>query len=151
MITRLGSGWQTILADLSLILFIVTAGALAQTRPSAAEAPQPAPSERAEASAIWQAGPDAPPLATWLVEQSPDARQQLTIFARYREGGQAAAVAQAASLAAQAGEAGATARIVAEPGTGGIVAVLAYDVPVGTVARALHEKVREPNPHEDTP
>lgn len=40
MIARMGSGWQTVLADLSLILFMVTATALSD---SPAKAPPPAP------------------------------------------------------------------------------------------------------------
>ena len=59
----------------------------------------------------------------------------LTITARYADGGQGAALAQAASLARQAGTMGRKARIVVEasppnprPGTAeGIAATLAYD------------------------
>ena len=53
MIARAGSGWQTLLADLAIILFMVTAAALSQSKDAAAiAAPQPSP--RSEPLAIWR-------------------------------------------------------------------------------------------------
>ena len=59
IVARAGSGWQTVMADLCLILFMVTSAALAAQRglseyrePQAA--PQPAP--RAEPLAVYRAG-----------------------------------------------------------------------------------------------
>lgn len=142
MMVRTGSGWQYILADLSLILFMVTAAALA----SGEDAPAKPAGKYAEAPlapqgaplALYRAAPGAPPLGAWLRDQSSDARQQLTIVAQYRPGGQDVALAQAAALAHDAGEAGLKARIVIEPGQGGTTAALAFDAPV---ARSLHESV----------
>jgi hypothetical protein len=152
MIARAGSGWQYILADLSLILFMVTAATLASTdAPDAAKgravpddkAGQPT-SPRAEPLALYRAAPGAPPLGQWLREQSGDARQQLTIVAQYRPGTQAEALRQAAGLAQDAGEAGARARIVVEPGQDGTTAALAFDSPIGMSDRAMARNLQEP-------
>lgn len=134
MMVRAGSGWQYILADLSLILFMVTAAALASAdeppMPRAVTAGEQPLSPQGEALALYRAAPGAPPLAAWLRDQSPDARQQLTILAQYAPGGQAAALRQAVAMAEEAGESGTQARIVVEPGQGGTTAALAYDSPV---------------------
>lgn len=140
MIARSGSGWQYILADLSLILFMVTAAALAQAQdgpspsPPAAAKAQSSPKAQAlsaqgEPVAIYRAVPSAPPLHDWLRDQIADARQQLTIVAQYRPGGQVAALTLAQNLARDAGEAGRKARIVVEPGSEEATAVLAFDTP----------------------
>lgn len=140
MIARSGSGWQYILADLSLILFMVTAAALAQAQdgpppphPAAAKA-QSSPKAQAlstqgEPVAIYRAVPNAPPLHDWLRDQFTDARQHLTIVAQYRPGGQVAAMMLAQNLAQDAGDAGKKARIVVEPGNDEATAVLAFDSP----------------------
>jgi len=143
MIVRAGSGWQTVLADLSLILFMVTAAALSQAEADGRAAKRHAQravtpiSPQGEPLAVYRAGEGAPPLAQWLAGQSPDARQQVTIVAQYPPGGQAGALAEAGTLAEQAGAAGARARIVIEPGTAGAVVSLAYDDPRATLARGL--------------
>lgn len=138
MIARVGTGWQYALADLSLILFMVTGAALAQAQAvSSSESAQP--SLQGEALALWRSVPDAPPLGEWLAAQSPDARQQLTIVSRYGVGGQAGALERARALAASAGDAGAEARIIIEPGEGGAAATLAYDVPAAALARGVRE------------
>ncbi len=128
MIARAGSGWQTLMADLSIILFMVTAAALSQAKDGQAAAPKA--SARGEPLAVWRAAPGAPPLGQWLATQEPDPRQQLSIVAHYPAGGQQAALAGAGELLRQAGTAGKSARLVVEPGEGGIVATLAYDLAV---------------------
>ena len=156
----MGGGWQYLLADLSLILFMVTAAALASAedaparpaRPAVAARQEPAtppaaPAPAAPASAavsprsaqgevlaLYRAAPGAPPLRAWLRDQSADPRQQLTIIAQYRAGEQAQALRQASALAQDAGEAGLRARIVVEPGPGGTTAALAFDSPVAQVS-----------------
>jgi hypothetical protein len=154
MIARAGSGWQYILADLSLILFMVTAAALASSEDAPARASHVAGSTtsadgqplspQGEPLALYRSAPGAPPLAQWLRDQSADARQQLTIVAQYGPGGQVAALGRARDLAEQAGEAGARARIVIEPGQGGTTARLAFDVPDALMARKLQETGRNP-------
>ena len=151
----MGGGWQYLLADLSLILFMVTAAALASAedaparpaRPAVAARQEPATppaapapaavsprSAQGEVLALYRAAPGAPPLRAWLRDQSADPRQQLTIIAQYRAGEQAQALRQASALAQDAGEAGLRARIVVEPGPGGTTAALAFDSPVAQVS-----------------
>ena len=81
MIARMGSGWQTVLADLSLILFMVTATALSD---SPAKAPPPAPlalPALGEPVAVWRSEPGGPSLEDWLASQAADPRQRLTLVA----------------------------------------------------------------------
>ena len=139
---RAGTGWQTLLADLSIILFMVTASALSTAPDAKAPAsPPPQPpgttprSPRSEPLAFFRAEPGAPPLHEWLAGQPIAPREQLTITAQYLPGAQAAAVRRAEALAADAGAAGVRARIIVEPGAGGVVASLAYDVPEASVAQ----------------
>ena len=134
MIARAGSGWQYALADLSLILFLVTASAVGAGR----EVAEPArPSSRSEPLAVWRAEPGAPALADWLASQPRDPRQQLTILAHYAPGGVDQALAVARALAEQAGRAGLSPRVVIEPGTAPMAATLAFDDPL---ARGLLEE-----------
>ena len=142
MITRAGSGWQTLLADLSIILFMVTAAALSQSKDGAqakdgGAMATPRASARGEPLAVYRTGPGAPPLGQWLASQLPDPRQQLSIVAHYAPGRQQAALAEAGALLAQAGGAGLTARLVVEPGEGGTVATLAYDAASAGLAQGL--------------
>lgn len=141
---RAGTGWQTTLADLAIILFLVTAAALSQSEaapaPAAPQAVEPSP--QSQPLALYRAEAGAPPLREWLDAQSPDVRQQLTIVAQFAPGRQADALAKAEALAQEAGETGTRARIVIEPGTGGTIASLAYDDPKSTMARPLQEAAR---------
>lgn len=140
MIGRLPAGWQTTIADLALILFMVTAAGLdAQRKQEKADEPTlAAPPAQGEALAVYRASADAPPLGEWLAEQAPDGRQHLTIMARYGAGDAANAARAAVELADQAGSAGASARIVLEPGDeSAVFATLAFDHPPEAVARSL--------------
>ena len=147
MIARaVGVSWQTILADLSLILFMVTASALANApdgplgtdpdapprqRPAARPAPPPpaiTPSLRAEPVGVWRPAAGAPTLPQWLHDVAGDPRLRLTITVHYAPGGRDAALAQAVQLDRAAGGFGQTARIVVEPGQpAGANAVVGYD------------------------
>lgn len=133
MIARtVNGGWQTILADLALILFMVTAAALANAGDAPAPAPRPAapPAGDVEPVALWRAGAGAPALDRWLADAARDPRLGVTITVHYAPGGRAAALAQAQDLAAAAGARAAAARIVIEPGDdAGAIAAVAYDVP----------------------
>lgn len=134
-------GWQTSLADLSLILFMLSAAALHNRPPASAPAPaRPQPSAQVSAQseplAVYDAGPGAPPLGAWLAQQAADPRQQLTVTARYADapGARERALAEAARLASEAGAASRFVRIVIEPGTGAARVALAYDVPLDAAA-----------------
>lgn len=138
MIERRVTGWQTTLADLSLILFMVTASAVTSSAVTpTGDAAAHGPSPRGEPTAVYRPGPAAPPLGLWLSAQPPDPRQQLTITATYAPGTMARALAEARQLAEQAGALGDRTRIVVEPGPAGLSAVLAYDLPSRPTARSL--------------
>lgn len=135
MTSRNAIGWQTTLADLSLILFLITAAAASHRAPPTHPvtlAPQrpdgrALPSPRAEPLAVWIAAPGAPPLGRWLDGQRGDPRQQVTVIVRYRAAdGPAAALATADPLMRAAGQ---RARLVVEPGEGPPRAVIAFDPP----------------------
>lgn len=148
--------WQTILADLALILFMMTAAALAnapdgsllpaapgaanpaKAAPGAANPAKaapgvvkpllPAPSMRGEPVGVWRDGPGMPKLADWLAQQGRDPRLRVSILVRHRNGQGQAAIARARALVTEAGARGASARIVIEPGREDAVSVvLAYD------------------------
>ncbi len=127
-------GWQTLLADLSLILFMVTAAAMAANsghRPAARNlAKRPSDPTLGEPLALWRAG-GSQTLGRWLAAEQPDARQQLTITAHYRTGAAARALAATQVLVSEAGTMGKDARIVVAPAADGhgeeTVASLAYD------------------------
>ncbi len=128
-------GWQTLLADLSLILFMVTAAALADapdgpldSSTPVVRAPAIRPAPRAVPVGVWRPLAGGPSLTQWLNEAARDPRLQLTITVHYAPGGQAEALAAAARLNHEAGANGGTARVVIEPGEpAGIGAVLGYD------------------------
>lgn len=121
MIARAGSGWQTVLADLSLILFMITAAVVSQQEAPAAPPPRAPPALPAlgEPVAIWSGGQGGPALKDWLATAATDPRLRLTIVA-------SPAQAQAALvLSAQAGR---PARVLIEPGAEGpLLATLTYD------------------------
>lgn len=136
MIARAGSGWQTVLADLSLILFMVTAAAAAQAVPDVMPAP-PALVDPVlgDPVAVWRGGSSAS-LAQWLENQPADARQRLTIIVPYADD-PASAAAAALDLASAAGR---PARLVFEPGgAGDVYATLTFDVAQasGPIARGI--------------
>ncbi len=133
----IAAGWQTILADLSLILFMVTAAALANAPdgPMAPITPVPSKSQphvaaspRGEPVGVWSDGPGVPPLAVWLAQQGSDPRLRATILVHHRSGGGRAALARATALVEAAGPRAAAARIVIEQGPADSASVLlAYD------------------------
>lgn len=122
MIVRAGTGWQYALADLSLILFLVTASALAQANSAAKSLPstlKPAPIAAAfttEPVAVWSAGEGAPLLADWLAEVAADPRLEVQIVVRFSDSRRDVAVAQAVQLVAEGGPRASAARILVEPG-----------------------------------
>ncbi len=124
MTVRIGANWQTLFADLSIILFMVTVAAL--SRSSDAPVPQIA-TPAAAPVALYRAGRGSPSLKQWLAVQAPDSRQRLSIVVSYSGGGQAAAMERAADLLRQAGTAGANARLVIEPGANDATASLTFD------------------------
>lgn len=120
MKARAGSGWQYVMTDLSLILFMITAAALRDAPPSGVEQPAPitVPAE-GDPVAVWRGGANAPDLRAWLVSSGADQRLRLTIYAAPD------AAAAALALARDAGRPG---RIVLDPALGGApYAALTFD------------------------
>lgn len=136
---RNGHGWQLILADLALILFLLTLSALPAAEAEtgqrlAARAAQEQASRKATkaevaaAQALFRPVPGGPTLGAWLSTQAPDPRATLTIFAIHAPGGEAEAWAKAGALAAEARAAGARVRTIISAGPAAeIYASLAYD------------------------
>ncbi len=128
MRARAGTGWQYLMTDLSMILFMITAAAVNDAppdpRPAAPAARPPLPIPVAapalgEPIAVWRGGAGGPTLGQWLTSQPGDPRQRLTII------GSAAAPDEALRLASEAGR---PARILLEPGSPGApFATLTYD------------------------
>lgn len=118
MIARAGSGWQTVLADLSLILFMVMGAAVSETPAQAPPAPIVLPA-LGEPVAVWRAAPDGPGLSEWLASQPDDPRQRLTLVAMPADG--PTVLAEAARLPRPA-------RVLLEPDLSGPpYAALTYD------------------------
>ena len=130
---RAGTGWQMLLTDLAMILFMVTAGAVTQAGGRASRA---APTEETPL-AIFRDEPGAPPFGAWLAAQPADPRQRLTIVAHYPSGGGGETLRRTAALLAEAEATGIRPRIVIEPGPGAITAGLSFDNPDDVVARGL--------------
>jgi hypothetical protein len=139
---RGGHGWQLILADLALILFLLTLSALpsaeaetgrrlASTDPRERSLRQQQRAEVAAAQALFRPVPGGPALGEWLAAQQPDPRATLTIFAVHAPGREAAAWDRAQTLAAEARARGARVRTIITAGEADeIHASLAYDAAV---------------------
>lgn len=133
-------GWQLILADLALILFLLalsaqlamreedpdTLTAIAERhkmRPAGTKAVNVAP-----AQAIFRSVPQGPSLGEWLSAQPRDPRATLTIFASHRPGAEAAAWTAARMLAEEAARLRVPTRIIISAGRESeVYASLAYD------------------------
>jgi len=130
MIAGVRGSWQTIIADLALILFMVTAAAMGSDEAKSSHDPHarnPLPA-RGEPLAVYRAGKGAPSLGEWLSSQPADARQHLTIISRYPDGEIDVAAREALALASGAGMLAPRPRIVLEQGEDvEVFAVLAFD------------------------
>jgi hypothetical protein len=119
--------WQTIIADLALILFMVTAAAMGSKESETAGNPLPA---RGEPLAVYRPHQGTPPFGDWLAAQAADERQQLTIIGRYQGGDVRFAADAALALASDAAEHGVRSRVLLEPAdSSDLLAVLAFDNP----------------------
>ncbi|RIV85772.1 hypothetical protein [Aurantiacibacter zhengii] len=127
-----GSGkWLVPLADLSLILFIVTGGAL-----GASKEHRVTPAEGV-ATAIYVDGPDAPPLLELLASHPISAGEQMTVLGTYAPGQREAVMQRTEALADQAIAAGVEPRVIVQPAAETrVIARLAHDADPG-LARGL--------------
>ena len=130
MTLKLAHGWQVMLADLSLILFLTTAAAF-DPDPPAEPATAPADASEGEAvtgeAALADTRAEIDPVAVfrpgtgtglreWLATRTGDPREAVTVLARYRPGERDAAMAQVDALAGEAAASGIEPRILVEPG-----------------------------------
>jgi hypothetical protein len=126
-----GNGWQLLLADLALILFLLTLTALPDE--DAAVAPPElaaAPPAIAASQALYRPVERGPSLREWLTSQPLDPRATLTIFVRYRGEEEAQAWRRAQQLAREAAASGARIRTIVAPGEiSETYASLAFDDP----------------------
>lgn len=144
-----GNTWLVPLADLSMILFVVTGASVATLPAGQASRPMPPPplathplsqaqGREAERSGFVQSvpvavlvdSPDNPPLGEWIAVQAADRTGQLTIEGRYAAPAQRQPVsARVAVLADEARAAGVDPRVIVAPGTQTeVAAVFAYDL-----------------------
>lgn len=131
MIGQGSQGWATTLADLSIILFMITAADLsnAELAKSGLETTS-AMVATAEPVAMFRPGPSAPTLKAWLSQQPDDPRQQLTVIVRHKGSGAEAdaIIARGLDLMTQADAAGRQARLIVEHSDhADVAAILAYD------------------------
>lgn len=121
------SGWQVVLADLALILFLVTLAALAAGAHEGKSSPVATP-EIAASQALFRPAEDGPTLAAWLDQRQPDPRATLTVVARHADGDEAAVWITAQAMANAARGRGFPVRVVISQGQeSDIYASLAYD------------------------
>lgn len=122
MIVRAGSGWQTTMADLALILFLITAQAVReegtrQAEPEKAVAATETNGKAPEAEAALALHKPArgESMRGWLLATVTDQRQVATITVSYTKGQRAAALAEGGRLLDEAEAVGVAARLIAMP------------------------------------
>ncbi len=119
MILRVGSGWQTVTADLALILFLITAQA-SREMPAAPQRSESVATPMTDISgaglALYRPGPGTD-LGEWLETTLTDDRQGATVLMRYPSGGREAAFRSGSDLLEEIEKRGSTARLVLEQGT----------------------------------
>ncbi|AKQ41475.2 hypothetical protein CP97_04670 [Aurantiacibacter atlanticus] len=133
MMRAAGGNWLVPLADLSLILFIVTGGALNASlgRPEGA-----APAEGV-AAAIHVDVPGAPPLEEMLADHAISEGERLTVLGYYAQGDRTDVAQRAERLADEAIAAGIEPRVIVQPAAETLViARFAHDADPG-LARGL--------------
>ena len=142
------SSWQVILADLALILFMVTASALNDEEEAEAESASLAGnpvafSQEAPASAIWHPGNVDQPLGLWLRQEGTDPRMQASLTIRYRLSDLDEALRQGSMLVQEARQAGHDLRIIAEPAQRTeLFVIMAYDRAEALNARLTSQEIR---------
>lgn len=105
------SSWQTVIADLSLILFLVSA----YTLDHEAEKPEFERTSRIAEGvplAVWRDDPGQIPIGEWLHEQAPDDLAGATITVSYTDGDVEGAWRRARNLSAVLGPRGADLRVL---------------------------------------
>lgn len=136
-----GNGWQTILADLAIILFMVTAHDLASREEVVPMSKTTDPKEEAKDAnsdtmsvatadpvAIYRPAPGIISLSQWLSGQPSDGRQRLTIAVRHNGANFERQIAEGRTLAAEGEAAGFPVRLIVEEAESADLSVmLTYD------------------------
>ncbi|HBQ92250.1 MAG TPA: hypothetical protein DD795_05120 [Erythrobacter sp.] len=117
MILRAPSSWQTITADLALILFLIPAHAAGERAAPPPEARQTGPAETGEAALAVHRPAPGESVTKWLRAAATDERQMATIEIGYPAGSRDAALAEGSRLLDEAERAGVTARLLLAPDT----------------------------------
>lgn len=130
MITRITASWQLILADLALILFLVTLAALASANEE--EKNERSVALTTETSvpiqALYRPVEGIIPFSVWLDDQSNDPRAQLTIYAIYTAANQDEIWQQVREMASDATKRDMATKVVMTQGESGeIYAKIAFD------------------------
>ena len=126
MISRAASSWQVTLADLSLILFLVTLTGLSSMQAAEVaengakvEPPNELPTEGlylAQSQSLFRAEENGVSLASWLGEQSLDPRATLSIFVTYPSGEQDWAARTAGEWLTDSLSSGVNTRVIMQSG-----------------------------------
>lgn len=117
------------LADLALILFIVTASYAAHDPVQGEEMVATSNTVGMEpvAQAIYQSGPEAPPLEIWLREQQLGAGATMQIIVNYQPGRYSDAIAKSERLMADALDAGLQPEVLIKAGKSEAMLVMSYN------------------------
>lgn len=126
-----GGAWLVPLADLSMILFIITGTAMSSRPPEPPgqmEAQQEGGFAMGVASSVFVDAPGGPSLAEWLAATPPGPGEQLTIEGRFALDDRTRVAARAEELAQQALAMGIAARVILQPaGETRVQALVAHD------------------------
>jgi hypothetical protein len=114
MIVRAASGWQTVIADLALILFLITAQAVGKKPATQSQAEERQPPASSSALAVHRPE-QGESVREWLIASTTDQRQMATISVGYTPEKRAEALTEAERMLAEADSAGVPARLIATP------------------------------------
>lgn len=150
MIGTGNTGWLTTLADLSIILFMMTAADLSNAQIDRERNLETAKAVvTAEPVAIYRPEAGIMPFGEWLAAQPADNRQRVTVLIRHTGMDEQRLIAEGLKLAAPAEQAGKSPRIIVERAERpDVVAMLTYDVDPAPVARNLLENTDREMPEE---
>ena len=145
MIGTSNSGWLTTLADLSIILFMITATDLSHAEIGRDRQPETMEAVvTAEPVAIYRSEPGVIAFGEWLAGQPADDRQRLTVLVRHTGANEQRLIAEGQTLAAAAEQAGKSPRMIVErQQQADVVAMLTYDADPAPVARNLLEPANQ--------
>ncbi|MBX7481896.1 hypothetical protein [Qipengyuania qiaonensis] len=117
MIIRAASGWQTVTADLALILFLITAQAAGQ-KPEPQSRVDETRQAPATSSALAVHRPaEGETVREWLLATVTDERQLATLSVSYTPGRRTEALVEAERIMAEADDAEVPMRLIAQPNT----------------------------------